>query len=456
MKKVLYLLFPLLTFASCSRDVKVEETSNVTRIEASCEKNTKASLAEGSNTSIVWNDGDKIAVQHAGEPAKTFTTASFGEGRKTAVFKGEKLDAKKYVVQYPQGHEGAVAKSDDTGYEIQNAFIPSLQLAQEESFDKKSFYAVGMIDGPNSESENDQVSVKLRNVLSFIKVEGLKEEWDIANIALVSLGNEVMTGSINVYYDSSKDELSSKAVDGKGQTYVSVYPLEEAPNGFQTYKPVYSNQESEYKKLKGSYYFSILPQNYEKGLALIITRRSQYKNLFNVVKKFSAVDIKAGHLKKIKLTNEAGELEADFNNYANRKDLKYKINEGKMIKADLTEEKVKLSNIGLDYGLFYFQMPKEYKTLTFTVTPFESKKISQIILTSDPAAGPNKGSVVFEKDGTSVKTINWEVNNYHFIQNYGEHRIVLEQPVEASQLKFTLETDSTWGITLLKLCMLSY
>ena len=193
---------------------------------------TKTQLGGENNTSIIWQENDKLIV-FDGTANREFAIKDFEPGKKSAVFTGLALPAEKYYVVHStaEGSEPVFTLDEGDPY-VTGILVANVQKAVKGSYDPAAFASVGIAEVKEGETD---LSVQMRNTCSLVKVS-LKSS-DIKTIEI-----------------STTDE--NKYLTAKCKYIIKEYPGIAA----QSDRYLSAVLDSESAMEPGDYYIAILPR----------------------------------------------------------------------------------------------------------------------------------------------------------------------------------------------------
>lgn len=209
---------------SCSQDVDLTPSAGKVVLGVTIEDATRTALgsfdAASSKYSVVWSEGDKIAVNGTASDA----VAAASVGTASAQFSVSDVTAP-YSVLYPA--EALNADGSIT--------VPTVQTYTEGSFAPGSAVAVGYSEGTN---------LALKNLYSFVKVTIAKAGNEtLKSVVLKAVGGEAISGVFAVdYQNAAISAVAGQSVirimdvpygaDGKAVVYIAV-PAGKYSQGFE-------------------------------------------------------------------------------------------------------------------------------------------------------------------------------------------------------------------------------
>ena len=194
---------------------------------------TKTQLGGENNTSIIWQENDKLIV-FDGTANREFAIKDFEPGKNSAVFTGLALPAEKYYVVHStaEGSEPVFTVPNEGDPYVTGILVANVQKAVKGSYDPAAFASVGIAEVKEGETV---LSVQMRNTCSLVKVS-LKSS-DIKTIEI-----------------STTDE--NKYLTAKCKYIIKEYPGIAA----QSDRYLSAVLDSESAMEPGDYYIAILPR----------------------------------------------------------------------------------------------------------------------------------------------------------------------------------------------------
>ena len=206
---------------------------NLVELTLTVGADTKTQLGGENNTSIIWQENDKLIV-FDGTANREFAIKDFEPGKNSAVFTGLALPAEKYYVVHStaEGSEPVFTVPDEDDPYVTGILVANVQKAVKGSYDPAAFASVGIAEVKEGETV---LSVQMRNTCSLVKVS-LKSS-DIKTIEI-----------------STPDE--SKYLTAKCKYIIKAYPGIAA----QSDRYLSAVLDSESAMEPGDYYIAILPR----------------------------------------------------------------------------------------------------------------------------------------------------------------------------------------------------
>ena len=206
---------------------------NLVELTLTVGADTKTQLGGENNTSIIWQENDKLIV-FDGTANREFAIKDFEPGKNSAVFTGLALPAEKYYVVHStaEGSEPVFTVPNEGDPYVTGILVANVQKAVKDSYDPAAFASVGIAEVKEGETD---LSVQMRNTCSLVKVS-LKSS-DIKTIEI-----------------STTDE--NKYLTGKCKYIIKEYPGISA----QSERFLSAILDSESAMEPGDYYIAILPR----------------------------------------------------------------------------------------------------------------------------------------------------------------------------------------------------
>ena len=207
---------------------------NLVELTLTVGADTKTQLGGENNTSIIWQENDKLIV-FDGTANREFAIKDFEPGKNSAVFTGLALPAEKYYVVHStaEGSEPVFTVPNEGDPYVTGILVANVQKAVKGSYDPAAFASVGIAEVKEGETD---LSVQMRNTCSLVKVS-LKSS-DIKTI-------EISTTDENKY-------LTAKCK----------YTFKEYPGiAAQSDRYLSAVLDSESAMEPGDYYIAILPRD---------------------------------------------------------------------------------------------------------------------------------------------------------------------------------------------------
>lgn len=206
---------------------------NLVELTLTVGADTKTQLGGENNTSIIWQENDKLIV-FDGTANREFAIKDFEPGKNSAVFTGLALPAEKYYVVHStaEGSEPVFTVPNEGDPYVTGILVANVQKAVKGSYDPAAFASVGIAEVKDGETD---LSVQMRNTCSLVKVS-LKSS-DIKTIEI-----------------STTDE--NKYLTAKCKCTIKEYPAMAA----QSDRYLSAVLDSESAMEPGDYYIAILPR----------------------------------------------------------------------------------------------------------------------------------------------------------------------------------------------------
>ena len=207
---------------------------NLVELTLTVGADTKTQLGGENNTSIIWQENDKLIV-FDGTANREFAIKDFEPGKNSAVFTGLALPAEKYYVVHStaEGSEPVFTVPEEGDPYVTGILVANVQKAVKGSYDPTAFASVGIAEVKEGETD---LSVQMRNTCSLVKVS-LKSS-DIKTIEI-----------------STTDETNY--LTGKCKCVIKEYPGIFA----QSDRYLSAVLDSESAMEPGDYYIAILPRD---------------------------------------------------------------------------------------------------------------------------------------------------------------------------------------------------
>ena len=207
---------------------------NLVELTLTVGADTKTQLGGENNTSIIWQENDKLIV-FDGTANREFAIKDFEPGKNSAVFTGLALPAEKYYVVHStaEGSEPVFTVPEEGDPYVTGILVANVQKAVKGSYDPAAFASVGIAEVKEGETD---LSVQMRNTCSLVKVS-LKSS-DIKTIEI-----------------STTDE--NKYLTAKCKYIIKEYPGIAA----QSDRYLSAVLDSESAMEPGDYYIAILPRD---------------------------------------------------------------------------------------------------------------------------------------------------------------------------------------------------
>ena len=282
MKKYFIILAAALLAVACNQEELQDPTGNAVEIPSNgflAGIETKVALDE-SDYSLVWEEGDKVAVWNGSELLEPYVAQSAG---KSSVLLGEEVDLQKnHCAFYP--YDAVVEFEGNTV----TAVIPGTQTPKSGTFPFNPSVAYA----PAGEQ-----TLSFYNICGLVGFEITEAEQGVNNVIIYGNNGEDLTGTVTVSYD----EVSAPAATVvKGVKSVTL-------QAEGTFAP-------------GTYYVAILPQKYLNGITITMNtpEGKQYKKdskPFTLYRshRINAMNINDGEFADENLITNAAELQAFFN-----------------------------------------------------------------------------------------------------------------------------------------------
>ena len=141
---------------------------NLVELTLTVGADTKTQLGGENNTSIIWQENDKLIV-FDGTANREFAIKDFEPGKNSAVFTGLALPAEKYYVVHStaEGSEPVFTVPNEGDPYVTGILVANVQKAVKGSYDPAAFASVGIAEVKEGETD---LSVQMRNTCSLVKV----------------------------------------------------------------------------------------------------------------------------------------------------------------------------------------------------------------------------------------------------------------------------------------------
>lgn len=205
---------------------------NLVELTLTVGADTKTQLGGENNTSIIWQENDKLIV-FDGTANREFAIKDFEPGKNSAVFTGLALPAEKYYVVHStaEGSEPVFTLDEGDPY-VTGILVANVQKAVKGSYDPAAFASVGIAEVKEGETD---LSVQMRNTCSLVKVS-------------------LKSSGIKTIEISTTDE--GKYLTAKCKCTIKEYPAMAA----QSDRYLSAVLDSESAMEPGDYYIAILPR----------------------------------------------------------------------------------------------------------------------------------------------------------------------------------------------------
>ena len=240
MKKIFNTLFitAAAVFAfSCEKPANDNITpseENLVELTLTVGADTKTQLGGENNTSIIWQENDKLIV-FDGTANREFAIKDFEPGKNSAVFTGLALPAEKYYVVHStaEGSEPVFTVPEEGDPYVTGILVANVQKAVKGSYDPAAFASVGIAEVKEGETV---LSVQMRNTCSLVKVS-LKSS-DIKTVEISTTDeNKYLTAKCKYTFKeypgiaAQSDRYLSAALDSEsamepGDYYIAILPRE--------------------------------------------------------------------------------------------------------------------------------------------------------------------------------------------------------------------------------------
>ena len=207
---------------------------NLVELTLTVGADTKTQLGGENNTSIIWQENDKLIV-FDGTANKEFVIKDFEPGKNSAVFTGLALPAEKYYVVHStaEGSEPVFTVPEEGDPYVTGILVANVQKAVKGSYDPAAFASVGIAEVKEGETD---LSVQMRNTCSLVKLS-LKSS-DIKTIEISTTDEKkYLTAKCKYTFKeypgiaAQSDQYLSAVLDSEsamepGDYYIAILPRE--------------------------------------------------------------------------------------------------------------------------------------------------------------------------------------------------------------------------------------
>lgn len=207
---------------------------NLVELTLTVGADTKTQLGGENNTSIIWQENDKLIV-FDGTANREFVIKDFEPGKNSAVFTGLALPAEKYYVVHSaaEGSEPVFTVPNEGDPYVTGILVANVQKAVKGSYDPAAFASVGIAEVKEGETD---LSVQMRNTCSLVKVS-LKSS-DIKTIEISTTDEKkYLTAKCKYTFKeypgiaAQSDQYLSAVLDSEsamepGDYYIAILPRE--------------------------------------------------------------------------------------------------------------------------------------------------------------------------------------------------------------------------------------
>ena len=207
---------------------------NLVELTLTVGADTKTQLGGENNTSIIWQENDKLIV-FDGTANREFAIKDFEPGKNSAVFTGLAFPAEKYYVVHStaEGSEPVFTVPEEGDPYVTGILVANVQKAVKGSYDPAAFASVGIAEVKEGETD---LSVQMRNTCSLVKVS-LKSS-DIKTIEISTTDeNKYLTAKCKYTFKeypgiaAQSDQYLSAVLDSEsamepGDYYIAILPRE--------------------------------------------------------------------------------------------------------------------------------------------------------------------------------------------------------------------------------------
>ena len=207
---------------------------NLVELTLTVGADTKTQLGGENNTSIIWQENDKLIV-FDGTANREFAIKDFEPGKNSAVFTGLALPAEKYYVVHStaEGSEPVFTVPEKGDPYVTGILVANVQKAVKGSYDPAAFASVGIAEVKEGETD---LSVQMRNTCSLVKLS-LKSS-DIKTIEISTTDEKkYLTAKCKYTFKeypgiaAQSDQYLSAVLDSEsamepGDYYIAILPRE--------------------------------------------------------------------------------------------------------------------------------------------------------------------------------------------------------------------------------------
>lgn len=216
---------------------------NLVELTLTVGADTKTQLGGENNTSIIWQENDKLIV-FDGTANREFAIKDFEPGKNSAVFTGLALPAEKYYVVHStaEGSEPVFTVPDEGEPYVTGILVANVQKAVKGSYDPAAFASVGIAEVKEGETD---LSVQMRNTCSLVKVSLKSSGIKTIEISTTDEGKYLTANckcTIKEYPATAaqSDRYLSAVLDSEsamepGDYYIAILPRKELTNLKVTY-----------------------------------------------------------------------------------------------------------------------------------------------------------------------------------------------------------------------------
>ena len=216
---------------------------NLVELTLTVGADTKTQLGGENNTSIIWQENDKLIV-FDGTANREFAIKDFEPGKKSAVFTGLALPAEKYYVVHStaEGSEPVFTVPEKGDPYVTGILVANVQKAVKGSYDPAAFASVGIAEVKEGETD---LSVQMRNTCSLVKVSLTSSGIKTIEISTTD-ENKYLTAKCKYTFKeypaiaAQSDRYLSAVLDSEsamepGDYYIAILPRKELTNLKVTY-----------------------------------------------------------------------------------------------------------------------------------------------------------------------------------------------------------------------------
>ena len=207
---------------------------NLVELTLTVGADTKTQLGGENNTSIIWQENDKLIV-FDGTANREFAIKDFEPGKNSAVFTGLALPAEKYYVVHStaEGSEPVFTVPEEGDPYVTGILVANVQKAVKGSYDPAAFASVGIAEVKEGETD---LSVQMRNTCSLVKVSLKSSKIKTIEISTTD-ENKYLTAKCKYTFKeypaiaAQSDRYLSAVLDSEsamepGDYYIAILPRE--------------------------------------------------------------------------------------------------------------------------------------------------------------------------------------------------------------------------------------
>ncbi len=216
---------------------------NLVELTLTVGADTKTQLGGENNTSIIWQENDKLIV-FDGTANREFAIKDFEPGKNSAVFTGLALPAEKYYVVHStaEGSDPVFTVPEEGDPYVTGILVANVQKAVKGSYDPAAFASVGIAEVKEGETD---LSVQMRNTCSLVKVSLKSSVIKTVEISTTD-ENKYLTAKCKYTFkeypaiSAQSDRYLSAVLDSEsamepGDYYIAILPRKELTNLKVTY-----------------------------------------------------------------------------------------------------------------------------------------------------------------------------------------------------------------------------